>query len=514
MHESFFKKSVWMKYFKNKYVIIGAVVVLVLILYFATRGGASVKTESAIVTIGNVIEKVSVTGKISPVEKADLSFDSSGSISRIYVKVGDAVTRGQLLASLDNADAVASLASAQARLEDITRSLRPEELALEKARVESALATLNNAKSAAINSARDSYVKTQGALANYSDTFFTNPQSANPTININTDSNSIERAINVKRVEVTDSMKSWQSDLENLTSPDNASALLLNANKYLVLIKSFMDDLSVIVNNLNTGNSGLSQATIDADVVTMNSALNALNLAVSSVTTAKTSLEQAQTSYTEIYNNFLLKNSGSSSEAVRAQQGTVNSLAAVVSKGRIYSPIDGIVTRVDIHEGEYASPGRSDFAVQSEGTFKIEAYVPEADIAKIAIGNTAEVTLDAYGSDTIFGAVVVFVDPAETVLDGVPTYKVTLHFTERDARIRSGMTANTDILTHEHQGILSIPSRAIITDDNGAKAVRVLNKDGQTFTLAPVKIGLKGSNGTTEIISGLSAGQKVVTYTK
>ena len=52
----------------------------------------------------------------------------------------------------------------------------------------------------------------------------------------------------------------------------------------------------------------------------------------------------------------------------------------------------------------------------------------------------ADVTLDAYGSGVIFQARVDIIDPAETVLDGVPPYKVTLDFVSADPRIRSGMT--------------------------------------------------------------------------
>jgi len=108
---------------------------------------------------------------------------------------------------------------------------------------------------------------------------------------------------------------------------------------------------------------------------------------------------------------------------------------------------------------------------------------------------------------------VIAVDPAETVLEGVPTYKVTLVFDAPDTRIRSGMTANLDILTHERSGVLEIPFRAIV-DDAGNKTVRVVSADGKSYTSVPVTVGLKGSTGTIEVLSGLSAGDKVVTYVK
>ncbi|MEI6396622.1 MAG: efflux RND transporter periplasmic adaptor subunit [Candidatus Taylorbacteria bacterium] len=501
-------------FFKNKYVIAVTSVLVIFIAYLLLRGGSATTIESSVATIGDVIEKVGVTGKISPVDKADLSFGSSGSIAHIFVKVGDKVKKGDLLASLDNADAVASLASAQAKLDDITRSLRPEELQLEKARVDSASAALNNAKVNAVNAVSSGYVLAQSAVVNYADNFFKNPQSANPTINIRTQSDTDKQAIDSNRLLVSDYFRTWKTGLEISSSTGSALSALSDADKSMSSIKIFMDNLSVIVNDLNPGNSSLSQTTIDSYIAIMNTGLSTLNQAVSSVSTAKAGLDQAQTGYDEVYNSFVLKNSGVSSESIRAQQATVDSLSAVVSKGRIYSPIDGIVTRADPHEGEYTTPGMAGFAVQSEGLYKIEAYVPEADIAKTTVGDTAEVTLDAYGSDTIFGAKVTFIDPAETMLEGVPTYKVTLQFTKADDRIRSGMTANTDILTHRHNGVLYVPTRAIIINSDGTRSVRVMNKDGKTYKAVNVVLGLKGSNGTTEIVSGIVAGDKVVTYIK
>ncbi len=139
----------------------------------------------------------------------------------------------------------------------------------------------------------------------------------------------------------------------------------------------------------------------------------------------------------------------------------------------------------------------------------ISAAVPEVDVAKITIGDKAEVTLDAYGDTTVFPAAVSSIDPAETVIEGVPTYKVTLYFNDRDERVRSGMTANLDILTERREGVFRIPSRAVTTKD-GKKIVRVPDISGLREVV--VETGLRGSDGSIEIVSGLSEGDEVVTF--
>jgi multidrug efflux pump subunit AcrA (membrane-fusion protein) len=135
--------------------------------------------------------------------------------------------------------------------------------------------------------------------------------------------------------------------------------------------------------------------------------------------------------------------------------------------------------------------------------------MPEADITKIHMQNPAEITLDAYGRDTVFEALVTKMDPAEIIIDGVPTYKVTLQFTAADSRIRSGMTANITIITAEKENVLAIPQRAIIRED-GNKFVQIVQ--GTSIQKVQVETGLQASNGNIEIINGIQEGERVITF--
>ncbi|MDD5165407.1 MAG: efflux RND transporter periplasmic adaptor subunit [Candidatus Pacebacteria bacterium] len=492
------KKRSFYHFLKNKYTIISLVVLIIIFGYYVTHRSKAPAFESAAVAMGNVVEKVSVTGAISPLSKADLAFKKSGVVTTIPFKVGDHVKRGELIAALDNAGDIAALASAQATLADMSRGLSPEELSVQKT-------ALDNAKKNAFNAVHDGYARAQGALVNYMDSFFTNPQSVNPNINLHTDSQTISTNINSARVKVSDILSTWSSRL-NGVQLDTISPFTADVAGYLATIKSFASDLSGIVGKLSPGNSGMTQTQIDSITTTMNAGLTALNGAIDTVTAAQTALSSAQS-------NYDLKLAGNSSQSIASQQARVDQAQANVNDARIYSPIDGIVTKANPSVGEFVAAGQSGFAVQSDGGFKIEAYVPEADIAKVSVKNKANVTLDAYGQYVIFPATVTEIDPAETVLEGVPTYKVTLQFDAPDARIRSGMTANTDILTREVDNVLTVPTRAVV-DDNGNKTIRIVNSDGKSYSSVGVTVGLKGSDGTTQVISGVSVGDKVVTYVK
>ena len=498
------------RFFKNKWFIIGVIVVLIVAVVVYERAKPKKPNfQYATAAIGNVVEQVSVTGTVSPVSNANLSFEKGGVISKIYVKVGDTIRAGNPIASLDSASDEAAVTSAQATLDDMSSGLTPQQYAAYQSAVNTASTTLTNALSDAVNAIHTGYVQAQSSVVNYGDTFFTNPQSANPTINVRTESNTISLAINNERLQIGTVLNNWQND-SSTANQSNVTKLVSNAEGYLSTIKSFLTDMSAVINNLSPGNSGLPQSAIDGAVTSMNTSLSILNQAASTISAADTELKSASSGLAQAENTFTLQQSGSTPNAVAAQAAKVAQAKAVLAEDTLTSPIDGVVTQEDPNVGEYVAPGQGGFAVQNSG-FKVEAYVAEADIAKVAVGDMASSTLDAYGSYVNFPEKVIMIDPAETVLQGVPTYKVTLQFVSPDSRIKSGMTSNIEILTHEVDNVLEIPYRALVITSTSTTA-RVVRADGQTYSSVPVTTGLKGSDGTIQILSGLKEGDKVVTY--
>ena len=193
--------------------------------------------------------------------------------------------------------------------------------------------------------------------------------------------------------------------------------------------------------------------------------------------------------------------------AIEQAKASVINLQAQLDKLTLRSPLDGVVTRQDAKVGEIVAPNVTVASVISVSTFQVESDVPEADIAKVHVSDAARITLDAYGDDVTFEATVVKIDPAERILDGVATYKVTLQFTKADDRIKSGMTANIITRGAKKENVLSIPQRLVITRGE-EKYVKVL-RDGQVVEVK-ITTGLRGSSGNIEVTSGLSEGDSLV----
>lgn len=190
-----------------------------------------------------------------------------------------------------------------------------------------------------------------------------------------------------------------------------------------------------------------------------------------------------------------------------AQAGMRNAQAQL-AKMTIRAPFDGVIAKQDSAVGDLVTPGAQIITlIMEKDIFEIQAFVSEQDIPKIKIGDTADVTLDAYGNQALFSAKVMEINPGETVQNGVSTYKVTFVFGESDERIKSGMSANIVLKTDEKKNVVEIPHTSIINRDGKQLVLVSMNGSQQE---KEVTSGITGIDGMTEIIAGLNSGEYIV----
>jgi RND family efflux transporter MFP subunit len=174
---------------------------------------------------------------------------------------------------------------------------------------------------------------------------------------------------------------------------------------------------------------------------------------------------------------------------------------------RVLAPVEGTVTDVVSDVGEQITPNTPQIRMIGTAQYDIEAKVPEADIAKVKVGQVAEITLDAYGDEIKFKGTVTAENPDQTKVQDAIYYNIRVNVDPGGKDIKPGMTANVTITTGEAKDTLVIPSRAIKTE-NGIKTVRVLT--GGKPQSKTVTIGLKGDEGRVQVLTGLGQGEKVI----
>lgn len=187
-----------------------------------------------------------------------------------------------------------------------------------------------------------------------------------------------------------------------------------------------------------------------------------------------------------------------------------------IEENQIKAPIVGQVTKINYEIGEQISGLDPVISLLTENNFEIEIYVAESDISKLEINNEALITFDALDDDYQLLGRVYFIEPAATSISDVIYYKVKIELDLSDSDfslIKSGMTANVDIITNFKKQVFTLPLRAVLSRDNGDRYVRVL--EGKDLKEVSVQVGLSGDQGLVEVISNeLQEGDLIVTLIK
>lgn len=187
---------------------------------------------------------------------------------------------------------------------------------------------------------------------------------------------------------------------------------------------------------------------------------------------------------------------------------SVRTIAAQIDQSRLIAPMDGVLSRLDARVGETVLAGKAIGRVSGPGDYIIEADVPEADIASIAVGKRAYVTFDALSADDNFEATVASIDQAANVVQDVIYYTITLSLDKQDDRLKEGMSADIDVRISERSQVLTVPYRAIVRDGDQTFVEIALNDTESERR--QVTIGVEGDDGTIEILSGVASGERVI----
>jgi len=478
-----------MKHFlrrRKKAIIFGGIIATLFIIIASFSFQSNKEGPSfAVAKRGDITQIVSVTGKVKAVNNINLAFDQSGRIGNVYTDINDHVSKGQALVELVNTDWRADVVKAEADQTTQEAKLNETEIAL------------FNYYDDVLPILRDAYTKSNDAIRKQLDELFTNDERENVTLTFQTSNAQFELDAEARRHDLTAQLDKWQGELNRLETNHYKTSLeagIKNARNHLDSISAFLD-------------------------TAMNTVLASINLNQSTITTYKANITTAQDNINSVRADVrnIDQNINAQKAARAVQKAAIMSAVAAtktakakLAKTILRAPFRGIIVKQEADVGEIFNANETVVSIISEGIFEIESFIPEVDIANLKVGDPATITLDAYSGDTVFNADVVSIDPAETIIEGVSTYKTILRFAAADKRIKPGMTANIDIQTAAKKNVLIVPQRAVVKQD-GKSVVRVIDAEGAIQEI-PVTTGLRGSNGNIEITEGIGAGDKVITF--
>ncbi len=501
------------------------------------------------VTRENISQEISETGQIKKGEKITLGFKSSGIIENIYVSIGEKIKAGDVLAKLENNQlkiqldkAVAGLSISQAQLNKLLRGATPEEIQL-------LVTGVNNAKTS-LASAEQSFedIKTQGEenqKASYEDALSVLNNSYLRATNAFNTVSLIQRTYfntgNQTSFEVDENKDKIEESINEIQPYLN---IVEDSEKYesidtsLLKTKESLSDISIALKDVRESceSPNYKDLVSLANKTSLDAQREYINLAITSTLNAQQAISlikltnvaninsyQSQISLAqgqlEVAENTLAQTIATPREedisyyeaqVLQAEAG-VKLIRRQLEDSILRGPIDGQIIQIQKRSGETAQLAMAVMSLIPEESFQVEVDIPEVSIGKIKLGNLCKITLDSFPEQEFSGKVI-SIEPAETILSGVVYYRAKVNIDTRGFNVKTGMTANVIILANSKENVLVVPQRAVLYK-NGKRTVRIpLNND--TFEEVEVSIGLKGSNGMMEILSGLKEGDKVITFIK
>ena len=173
--------------------------------------------------------------------------------------------------------------------------------------------------------------------------------------------------------------------------------------------------------------------------------------------------------------------------------GTVTQRLDVVKVGNTVTPVGGVIESAD----------SSLFVVEDLDTLILRVNVPERELAKLSVGQVAELSFDAVPNRTFTGKVALispYVDAATA------TFAVRIRVTETGGLLRPGMFARVAIVYERKLDALQIPRTALLDGDGPPKVFVV---SGGKAAERAVQLGLS-SGAMIEVLDGLKDGEQVV----
>jgi RND family efflux transporter MFP subunit len=435
---------------KKKWIkpIITVCMVVVVFSGYTIYNNKPVKLMVNQTSINSITERVEVSGNIeSEITKAYYSNVTAG-ITELKVKKGDSVTAGEQLISFDTSDL---------------------ENAVEQAKL-----------------------GTKASEAGYQATVNTNAKN-------NADYKNAETSLGILEQQIADEKSSISNIQESLTNAQEKASQItaLSSQMATVTDAKELKKLQKQRNELQDEYDSFDIASLTGDLSYHQTELTQL---LTSQSEYKAQQKTADASMIDSASRDQLKAAGESSmlsedqakdELTKANQG-------------IIADFDGIVTSLNIEEGAMVPEGTRLLVVESYDDLKVAVTISKYDIGKIELGQKANISV----AGNEYSATVSKINKmAETEGTDKPEILVELHIENPNDKIYMGLEADATIVTNELADVLTIPSIAVYTDDEGVYCYVIENGaiDKKYFTK-----GIEGDN-LVEVKDGLTEGVTVIT---
>ena len=417
--------------------IASGLVVLVLVVIAGCSGGGSTATpttRTSTVTRGNLTLDISAAGNLAFSHTEDLAFTTfyqQATVSDVSVAVGDTVTQGQELATIDPSEWQTNLDSLENAVTNADRNVATKQQAVQSAN--QTLITRQQAVTAATNAlaADQAQIASRQLAVTQAQLDVT---TANNTINNLTDIKDI-----LDQIDQANQTIATATMILNSTSLYGVTLDVTNRQYFLNLItgsQSFITQLNAQLKSLLNGTTAMStsqaQLQLQQDQLNLQQKQLALANAQAAVIQAQqgladdqTAIDFAKQAVTTAQQNITFAEQDLASAQDNYNTARQNLADAQAESPVVTAPFAGIITKVNVAGGDKVQNGTVAVSIADPSRFEASILVSELDIPQVSIGDTATVSADAV-PNAAYTATVTQISPTATISSGVVNYPVTV----------------------------------------------------------------------------------------
>ncbi len=431
--------------------------------------------------IGTITQSVSGSGQVSAQNQLDVTSQVSGTIQTIPVSVGQHVSKGDLLATIDARDALISLESARIAYAKLVQPAKAGDIT-------NAQNTLAKAYNDGFNAVSTTYLDLPAIMTGmkdmlYGQTGFLSDQKSSSLISTARDYRQTAGISYDKALAQYQITLDQYKNLTRASATSSINELITNTYTTVKMVAIALQNIQNTVTYIITVQPDYQASIANTTATNVVSWSNQINSDLSSIVSAQNSISSNNNSL-----NTLL--TGAEDLDIQSQRLSLQQAEETYAKYFIRAPFNGVVGRIPV--SVYGQASASTVVATIASDQKITTIpLNEVDAVKVQKENKVKLTFDALSGLSIDGKVVE-VDLIGTASQGVVTYNVKIAFDGTDPRIRTGMSVDATIITEEKTGIIVVPSTAIkgqgqkkyveVLDDTTALNAATANATNSTRT--------------------------------
>jgi HlyD family secretion protein len=408
---------------------------------------------------------ISANGTIKPERTINLSPKTASYLKQLLVKEGDRVQQGQIVAKMDDSNlqgqliqARAELSQQQANLNKLLNGNRTEDIAQAQAQLGEAQAKLQELET---GNRPEDIAQAQAQLS-----------------------------------KAQADLQLAQDDLQRNQSLFSAGAI---SKQTVVQKQSARDAARAAVNQ--------AQAALKLQLIGTRS---------EEIAQARSQVEQRQQALNLLKAGSRPEDVAAARAQVEAARGALQTIQTQLNDTIVKAPFTGVVTKKYSDPGSFVTPTTAGSSVEGSAsnsiltlasTYQVVAYLDEANVARVKVGQPVKITADSY-PDRTFSGTVSQVAAQATTTSNVTSFEVKVSLDAAAQQLlKVGMSVETEFQVGQLNNAILVPSAAIVRQQNGT-GVYVVGQDKQPV-FKPIEIGTTVDEHT-QVKSGLSKDDQVL----